>query len=188
MAKKLKPDDGPATAKHNVAGLHKLIRAEDAKFTQIEDKRAALNTEAAESRQRLRDAGLQTKVFEHHRRLLKLEEEAQQAWLDDQALIMEALPIGTQLDLLETVGEDLPADVAGARRAADEAGFTAGIEGKANIDNPHRRDDPLKGVWQGGWLRAQRQRADEMGPKGAAAKPKRGRNGTTRAPEPPMAA
>lgn len=169
MAQTMKPDGASPSAKHNVAGIHKVMQQEAAKFFQIKAQRKALNDEAAESRQRLRDHGIQTKVFEHHLRLRELEPEAQQEWVDQAKLVMDALPIGTQLDMLDTVGEDQPQDVAAARKAAQVAGAAAATAGQASSDNPHKPSDPLQGVWQAGWMDVTRKRAEKMRPKNAPA-------------------
>lgn len=85
-----------ANRQHNVGDLKKLIRDCATQMQEIDDERKELNERAGEIRQRLKDSGVQVKAFDYARRLLKMEEEARNSYIDDLRVNFEALEIGGQ--------------------------------------------------------------------------------------------
>lgn len=177
MAQTMTASSGGATAGHNVAGLHKLIRESAATMEQIDGQRKALNEEAAEVRERLRDAGVQTKTFDLARRIKSMEAEGRSDYLDSLRTNFAALLPGGQGELFidANVSEGGP-DPKAERVAAKAAGHAAGLAGNDAGTNPYKKTDPLAGVWSAAWVEGQTELAKGLTPKGAApAKPKRKR-------------
>lgn len=190
MAKNMKPNGGGTpTAKHNVAGVHKVIRECRAQMLQIIGQREALNAEAAEIRQRLRDNGVQTKAFDFSLKVVQMETEAQAEYLDSLRVNFDAMAIGGQGEMfLDTVGEDDTADVAAAREGARAAGEKAALDGVASDANPRPATDHLHGDWHVGWMAGARKRAEEMRPKNAPATEPAKRKRARKTPAPTVVA
>lgn len=93
--------NGDATPEHNIADLNKLIRAQAREFQEIKKERAELNERAADMRQALRDAGVNTKAFEYACKLVELEAEARHEYLDQLRINFDALGVGQQADMFE---------------------------------------------------------------------------------------
>lgn len=177
MAQTMTATSGGATAGHNSAGLHKVIRECAASMEQIDGQRKALNEEAAEIRERLRDAGIQTKTFDLARRIKSMEAEGRSDYLDSLRTNFAALLPGGQGELFidSNVSEGGP-DPKAERVAAKAAGHAAGLAGNDAGTNPYKKTDPLAGVWSAAWVEGQTELAKGLTPKGAApAKPKRTR-------------
>jgi len=66
------------------------------KMNDIEERRKELNSDAADCRLRLTDAGIQVKAFEFSRKLGKMEVEARDSYLDDLQISMMAQGIAVQ--------------------------------------------------------------------------------------------
>lgn len=99
MAEPLKPNGSDSAIndpQHNVGNLHKLIRECASDMVEIKEARKDLNERAGEIRQRLKEAGVQTKAFDFAVRLREMEQEARDDYLDSLRVNFEALSIGQQ--------------------------------------------------------------------------------------------
>lgn len=104
MATNGQAEDGP-TKGHNVGDTQKLIRNCAQEMTRIKNERRALNEEASDIRQRLREAEVQPKAFEFALRLYDQDQEVRDEYLDQLRVNFEALGIGGQGDLFPTPQE-----------------------------------------------------------------------------------
>lgn len=179
MARKLKPDDGPATAKHNVRGRQTAIRECSAQMADIKEERKGLNERASDVRERLRNLGIDPKAFDAGFRILGMEDEGQKQYLDSLKEVFDALPIGSQVSLF---ADDAPAGAPEKPSGADKMrakadGKDAGLNAKHAGENPHPKGTPLHDPWYKGWMAGQAEIAGRM--KG---------NKAAKAPEPQPAA
>ena len=104
MAKTLKSNggespEGTAGAKHNVANLTKMIKECAEEMTEIKEDRKTLNARAGDIRKRITDAGQQPKALDFAVRLLEMDDEGREAYLESLKLNFEALSIGGQGDM-----------------------------------------------------------------------------------------
>lgn len=90
---------------HNVADLNKLITECAEQMLDIKAQRKELNEQAADVRERLRDAGVQTKPFEFALKLKEMEREGRNEYLDNLRLSFDALGIGSQHEMFPTTAQ-----------------------------------------------------------------------------------
>ena len=179
MARKAKSKtngaDGKASASgnagHNVAGLKKIIRECAQQMRAIKAQRAELNEEAATIRERLKNAGVQTKAFEYALKVADMEAEAQASYTDSLRLAAEALSIGEQLDWVKAVHEKQQ-QAAKAESELDlttinQEGVKAGLAGEDQGTNPYPDDSEAHHAWDQGWMGGQKQLAVKQGKKAA---------------------
>lgn len=181
MAKKLKPDDGPATRNHNSADIKQAIREVADVVILLKGQRAEINGQITEARGRLKSFGIKMLDFNAVLRLYELEAEDRNESVDNMKIAFEALGIGGQADLFP---EPAAATGNGASTApkpfdatkVNQAGVKAGLAGKDQSSNPHPADSEPHDYWDRGWLGGQKTIAAQMKPGGGPS------------PEPPMAA
>lgn len=191
MAEKMKPNGsgGSAGAGHNSEGMKKIICECAGIALSIQEERKRLNEQMGDIRQRLRDAGVQTRAFDFACKVRQMESEAQGEYLDSLRINFDALQIGGQGEMfLATVGEAQDGDAAKQREEDRAAGKADGLAGKGSDVNPYPSGQHRHGDWHVGWMSAQRQRAREMAPKNAPKadakpKPKRTRTAKSRLPK-----
>ncbi len=94
---------------HNVGDLNKLIRESANLMSEIKDERVALNERAGEIRQRLTDAGVQTKAFDFACKVYEMEQEVRDEYLDSLRINFDALDVGAQSDMFKAVADEVDA-------------------------------------------------------------------------------
>ena len=86
---------------HNVNDLKKVIRECAKEMGEIKGERAELNERAGEIRERLRNAGVQTKAFDFACKVREMEQEARDDYLDSLRINFDALGVGAQSEMFQ---------------------------------------------------------------------------------------
>ncbi len=86
---------------HNVNDLKKVIRECAKEMGEIKGERAELNERAGEIRERLRNAGVQTKAFDFACKVREMEQEARDDYLDSLRINFDALGVGAQTEMFK---------------------------------------------------------------------------------------
>lgn len=94
-------DTASTHPEHNVEALKKLLRECGGEMLKIKERRKELNAEAAEIRQRVKDAGVQVDSFDRALKIAELEAEARASYMDSFRVAYEALVEGEQMDWLD---------------------------------------------------------------------------------------
>ncbi len=101
---------GTAAADHNVANLTKMIKDCAGEMIKIKGERRGLNERAGDIRTRLRDAGQAPQALDFAIRLLEMDDDGREAYLESLRLDFAALGIGGQGDMFSAgpVGGEVP--------------------------------------------------------------------------------
>ena len=97
---------GTAGAKHNVANLTKMIKECAAEMIVIKGERQALNARAGDIRKRVKDAGQEPKALDFAVRLLGMDDDGRESYLESLKLNFDALKIGGQSEMFGGDAED----------------------------------------------------------------------------------
>lgn len=89
-----------ANKDHNIADVNKLIRECAKEMAEIKASRKSLNEQAGKIRERISNAGQQTKAFEFACKLAEMDIEARNEYMDSLKVANAALGIGEQLMML----------------------------------------------------------------------------------------
>lgn len=111
MAKQLNTESANEPAK--TSNRNALIQECAQDMLEIKRQRAELNEQAADIRERLRDAGVQTRAFDYALRVQQMEQEARDEYMDSLRESFGALGIGGQLNFLDAAESEQKGNGAG---------------------------------------------------------------------------
>lgn len=120
-----------ANTGHNVNDLKKVIRECAKAMGEIKSERAEINERAGDIRERLRNAGVQTKAFDFACKVQEMEQEARDDYLDSLRINFDALGAGAQSEMFQEAkavagnGEDKAPKAKRAARPKKKAAKTA---------------------------------------------------------------
>jgi uncharacterized protein (UPF0335 family) len=150
------------SAGHNSAARDRVQRECDAEMRDIETARAGLNEQAGEIRQRLRDAGVDVKVWMNVRKIKNIEDDTErEAYIDNFKESWKALKVGEMPDWVGN--RETPEGRSAMQKEARTIGREAGRAGHDRASNPHAARTKAHKEWDAGWCEGQAEIAKELG-------------------------